>query len=103
MRLRSPHFVFLLLLVCSVQNRESLALHLMAGAVSEPASNPQQQLEIKSAAAERNRPASPHTNPGKPVQQLDPASAVAHKAAWPMRRPALASTSVSSFTSLLRA
>ena len=103
MRLRSSQFVFLLLLVCSVQTRESFALHLMAGAAFEPASTEMQPCETQSTTARQNLPAGSPTVRPVPERHLDAASVAAEKTPWSMRRPALASAAVSSFTGFLRA
>ena len=103
MRLRSPHFVFLLLLVCSVQHREEYALHLVSGAHAGPASTDQQHRAVDPADAPWNRPSIPPPDPRTPETRLDPAALRAHSTPWAMRRPALASAAVSSFTGFLRA
>lgn len=103
MRLRSPQFVFLLLLVCSVQHREKCALQLMGGAHAGLASNDQQYYDIDPAIALPNRSASLSADQPAPETRLDPAALRAHSTPWAMRRPALASAAVSSFTGFLRA
>lgn len=102
MRLRSSQFVFLLLLVCSVQSRDGYALHVVAGAVSGRTSNKSELLEVASAVVQRNSPASPRVDLPAVETRLDSASLAANSIPWPMRRPALESAGVSSFTGLLR-
>ncbi len=103
MRLRSSQFVFLLLLVCSVQNRDVIALHLGAGEVSGSSTGELQQRNVASAAAEQHLP-SPLAGDLFPREvPLDAASRAAQATPWSMRRPAMDSAAVSSFTGFLRA
>ena len=103
MRLRSSKFVFLLLLVCSVQTREEFALHLTASSVSGRAGTEAQHREAGSADLRRSLPASLPVVPSARQTRLSAASRAAHRTPWAMRRPALASVAVSSFTGFLRA
>jgi hypothetical protein len=103
MRLRSSQFVFLMLLVCSVQVREEYALHMMTGVVSGRIAGATHLRETAAAYAKPD-----HLlrrliqSPAQPTQ-LDSASAAAHRAPWTMRNPALEATALVSFTSFLRA
>ncbi len=103
MRLRSSKFVFLLLLVCSVQTREEFALHLIGSSVAKRAGTEAQHREAGSADLRRSLPASPPVDASTPETRLDAASRAAHRTPWSMRRPALASAAISSFTGFLRA
>jgi len=103
MRLRSSQFVFLMLLVCSVQIRQEYALQLMADAISGRTSTASQQRETPSKAVEASsHSALPQGNPQEALR-LAPAARSAHRVIWTMRRPASDSTAVVSFTGLLRA
>ncbi len=103
MRLRSSQFVFLLLLVCSVQGRDGYALHLTADAVSGPTSTELRHDKTTSVAAPLSFPASRPAKLPPPETRLDAASLAAHSAPWSMRCPALESAAVSSFTGFRRA
>lgn len=103
MRFRSPQFVFLLLLICAVQNRDAYTLHVVADAVSGRSSSRSELRAVESVALDRKSNASPRTALPPPETGLDAASLASHSTPWPMRRPALQSSAVSSFTSFLRA
>ena len=103
MRLRSSQFVFLLLLVCSVQIREEYASNLMADAIAGRATLAAQHREAASAPAEPSDGLNLHL--ARPAQaiRLSPAAVAAHRAVWSMARPALSTTATISHTSFLRA
>lgn len=103
MRLRSTQFVFLLLLVCSVQHREQCALHLLSSDISGQAANEPQRSTIAAAAAARPTPALQGRDPYTREIRLDAASLAAHSTVWTVRRPARESAAVSSFTGFRRA
>ena len=103
MRLRSSQFVFLLLLVCSVQSREDYALRLVAGVVSGRSSHDLQSREIDAVSAQRSLTASLPGDLPPFETRLDAASLAAESTPWTMPHPALGSAAVSSFTSFRRA
>ena len=103
MRLRSSQFVFLMLLVCSVQIRQEYALQLMADAIAGRTNAASQQRETPSKAVKASgHSALPEGDPQEALR-LAPAAQAAHRVSWTMRRPASDSTAVVSFTGLLRA
>jgi len=102
MRLRSSQFVFLLLLVCSVQTREEYALHLVTDAAAIRSRSLQQQRQTDSAGERHRSPTSSDLELPAPQTRLDPSSLAATTTPWSMRRPALQSAAVSSFTGFLR-
>ena len=102
MRLRSSQFVFLMLLLCSVQIRQEYALQLITDAISghSDASAPQREVIrnpgrafLPSAASASDRQAS---------LSLSPQAIAAERTAWTMPHPASASAAVSRYTGLLR-
>ncbi len=103
MRLRSSQFVFLLLLVCSVQLREEYASNLMAGAIAGRSTVTAQHREAASTAAEPSRRLNLHLVRPAQMVRLSPAAAAAHGIVWSMARPALAAAATFSHTSFLRA
>ena len=103
MRLRSSQFVFLLLLVCSVQHTEAYALRLILDTVPGCASNEPQHRTVNPVTGRRVCPALLLAALPAPARRLDAASRAVHTAPWSMRRPALESTAVFSFTGFLRA
>ena len=102
MRLRSSRFVFLLLLVCSVQGREEYALRLVADAVSGHTCHQQGRRDLDRPIAPRICPASLEPHSRALHTRLDAASLTAHTTPWSMRRPALEAAAVSSFTGFVR-
>ncbi len=99
MRLRSSQFVFLLLLVCSLQIREDHAARLIADAVAGRTILPAQAAEAASSPVEPiERLARP-----MPALALPPQALAAHRIAWTVRPPALESAAVISFSGFLRA
>lgn len=103
MRLRYSQFVFLLLLVCSVQNPQDYAQSPMAGPAFDRSSLESQHSETDPSVVRRSRSASMPARVSAPETSLDPASRRAHSTPWEMRRPAQASAAVASFTGFLRA
>ena len=103
MRLRSSQFVFLMLLVCSVQIQEEYALHLMAGVVSGRTAGASQLREVSSASTKSSDLLSANTEHAARPIQLDAASLAAHRIPWSMRSPALEATTLASFTGFFRA
>jgi hypothetical protein len=103
MRLRSSQFVFLLLLVCSVQIREEYASQLMAGAVSGRTALAAQHSDASSTPAEPIDRLNLHLARPDQALRLDASARAAHRVAWTVRRPILDSASVISFTGFLRA
>jgi hypothetical protein len=103
MRLRSSQFVFLLLLVCSVQIREEYASNLMADVIAGRATLAAQHREAVSATAGRSLRLNLHL--ARPAQaiRLSPAAVATRRVAWCMTRPALSTAATFSHTSFLRA
>jgi hypothetical protein len=101
MRLRSSQFVFLLLLVCSLQIREDYASQLLAQAVAgESSVSPAMQA---SAPGERSTlPSADRIRPATTIH-LTASSLAAHRTVWTVRRPASHAAAVVSFTGFLRA
>jgi hypothetical protein len=103
MRLRSSHFVFVVVLLCSVQVRDTFSLQLVNGEVSRRTNGASQRHGITALPATE---AGPHgdsiTRLAVPTR-LNPAGWTAYRVAWTMRRPAHAAAAVSNHTSLLRA
>ncbi len=102
MRLRSSQFVFLLLLVCSVQIRADYASQLLAeagygGAMAVSAA----QDSGSPASGLAARPAPERTKIAATVA-LDDAARSAHRVVWSVRQPALDSAAVVSFTGFRR-
>jgi hypothetical protein len=102
MRLRSSQFVFLMLLVCSVQIRQEYALQLITDAISGRTASPSQTGEVAARSAKPS-----HSLASQPREhiavRLAPAARAAHRTAWTMPHPASASSAVASFTGFLRA
>ena len=103
MRLRSSQFVFLLLLVCSVQIREEYASQLMADAVAGRATFASQRNEASTAPAEPIDRLNLHRSRPAQTLSLAPAARAAHRVAWTVRRALRESAAVVSFTGFLRA
>ncbi len=103
MRLRYSQFVFLLLLVCSVQNPQDYAQSPTAGPAFGRTSLESQHSETDPSVARRSRSRSLPARLSAPETSLDPASRRVHSTPWEMRRPALASAAIASFTGYLRA
>lgn len=101
MRLRSSQFVFLLLLLCSVQSAELSGPHLTGASSMRQAAR--EQRETRSAIARPRPSANQAVDPQLSEPRLDSAAKAALRRPWPMRRPALASATVSAVTGLLRA
>ncbi len=102
MRLRSSQFVFLLLLVCSVQIREEYASNLMADAIAGRATLTAQHREAVAANADTSHQWNLHLARPAQVARLSPAAVAARRIVWSMARPALATTATISHTSFLR-
>jgi hypothetical protein len=103
MRLRSSHFVFVVVLLCSVQIRDNFTLQLVNGEVSRRSNGASQRHGI---AALPTSEAGPHTGSTSHLAvptRLDPAGWTAYRVAWAMPLPASAAAAVSNHTSLLRA
>jgi hypothetical protein len=103
MRLRSSQFVFLMLLICSVQVREEYAWHLRDGAVSSRASSPAQQREAAANSARQLNRLCLELERLSPSLRLSSAAMEVERTVWTMSRPALESTAMVSHTSFLRA
>jgi len=103
MRLRSSQFVFLLLLVCSMQIREEYASQLMADAIADRATLVSQRNDASTAPAEPVDRLNLHRSRRAETISLDPSARAAHRVAWAVRRPLRESAAVVSFTGFLRA
>lgn len=102
MRLRSSHFVLLMLLVCSVQIRQEYAVQLIADAISGRTAVASQERQVAAKSAKHTHPfASQRRDTASAA--LSPAARAAHRVTWTMPYPASASTAVASFTGLHRA
>src|ERR1700761_998459 len=103
MRRRSSHFVFLVLLLCSVQLSEDFTLKLANGQVQRRASAAPLRHGIASLPAHQViAQAGADIHLTMPTQ-LDPAGWTAHRTVWTMSRPASAAASINWHTGLLRA
>jgi len=103
MRLRSSQFVFLMLLICSVQVREECSWHLADGAVTNrTAAAAAQHRATASPSARRMTRLCVELERLTPSMRLDSAAREAHQTPWTMAQPAQESASVVSFTSYLR-
>ena len=103
MRLRSTQFVFLMLVLCSVQIRQEYALQLMADAIAGRCEAPAHERKASAKVAELSHALTALAIPAHPSQSLAPRSIAAERIAWTMPHPASASTAVASHTSLIRA
>ena len=103
MRLRSSQFVFLMLLICSVQVREEYARSLRDDA---PSSRPAASSHHREEVAESARPLTPlnvHFERRNTTKSQDAAAQKASRTPWTMPPPALGSAALVSFTGFLRA
>jgi hypothetical protein len=103
MRLRPSQFVFLMLLICSVQLREEYVWHLRDGAVSSRSTSASQQREAASKSARHLTRLCLELERLTPAMSLSAAALESHRTVWTMSRPALESTAIASHTSFLRA
>jgi hypothetical protein len=103
MRLRSSHFVFLVLLLCSVQLRDGLALQVVEGAISDRSGSASQRHEASAIRARHLGPADLAGSRVDPGTTLEAASLKAHRAPWPMRQPDREAAAISSYTGFIRA
>ena len=103
MRLRSSHFVFVVVLLCSVQLKDNFTLQLVNGEISRRSNGASQRHGITalpaSAAVTHGGSTARLTVPTR----LNPAGRTASRVAWTMPLPAHAAAAVSNHTSLLRA
>jgi hypothetical protein len=102
MRLRSSHFVFVVVLLCSVQLKDNFTLQLVNGEISRRSNGASQRHSITALPVSE---AVTHVSTGHLVVSASPDSAgwTAYRAAWTMPLPAHAAAAVSNHTSLLRA
>ena len=103
MRLRSSQFVFLMLLICSVQVREEYAWRRTEGAVSSRAAGIAQSRPAAASSAEQINRLFLTLQRLAPCMSLDAASQDLPRTAWTMPSPARESAAIASFTSFLRA
>jgi hypothetical protein len=103
MRLRSSHFVFVVVLLCSVQIRDNFTLQLVNGEVSRRSSGASQRHGITALPASAAVTHGGSTTRLTVPTRLDPAGWTAYRVAWTMPLPAHAAAAVSNHTSLLRA
>lgn len=101
MRHRSSQFVFLLLLICSLQVGDSYAMNLAANAVFGNVGAAQRETTRIPRSNATPHPERTLCNPAS--LSLDSASRAAHRTPWPMAQPALQATATASNTGLLRA
>ena len=101
MRLRSSQFVFLLLLVCSVQVTEQYTLNMIAATASGSPVASQQRREVVSSAAMQHLPPILRIARSLPTG-LDSAFQATDGAPQGMQRPASEAAAVSSYTSFQR-
>jgi hypothetical protein len=103
MRLRSSQFVFLLLLICSVQVREECAWHLRDRATSSRSASALQQRDAAATSARQLNRLHLELERLTPSTSLSAEAIELHRTAWTMRAPAKRSTAIASHTSFLRA
>ncbi len=103
MRLRSSQFVFLMLLICSVQVREECAWHLRDGAISSRAASASQQRDAASTTARQLSLLHLQLERLTPAISLSSEAIELHRTVWTMRTPAQGSTAIASHTSFVRA
>ena len=103
MRLRSSHFVFVVVLLCSVQLKDNFTLQLVNGEVSRRSSAASQRRGITALPAGEAGPHGDSTGRLAIPTRLKPAGRTASRVAWTMPLPAHAAAAVSNHTSLLRA
>ena len=103
MRLRSSQFVFLMLLICSLQIREEYASQLIGGAVAGRTRIGAQKSEASSADDEVTLGRTLRAPHHPYATKLAPADTAAHSIPGPMAAPAFASTAIVSHTSFRRA
>ncbi len=102
MRLRSSQFVFLMLLICSVQVREEYVWNLREGSVSSRAAATSQREASSESSRERNR-LCVELERLNPAMGLSAAAQDVHRTVWTMANPARESAAIVSHTSFLRA
>ena len=100
MRLRSSQFVFLLLLLCSVQLRDGYTLRTLDGFISDHTGSVRERQE---QAAARQRGTSVQAAQALAHTVLISPPASTRQTPWPMPAPARAAAAVQSHTSLRRA
>jgi hypothetical protein len=103
MRLRSSQFVFLVLLICSVQVREECAWHLRDRATSSRSASAAQQRDAASTTARQLSKLHLELERLTPTTRLTPEAEELHRAVWTMPSPAQGSTAIARHTSFLRA
>ena len=103
MRLRSTQFVFLMLVLCSVQIRQEYALQLMADAIAGHSQTPAHERKTAAKVTELTHALTALAIPAHPSLSLAPQSIAAERTPWTMPHPASASAAISSYTGLLRA
>jgi hypothetical protein len=103
MRLRSSHFVFVVVLLCSVQLKDDFTLQLVNGEISRRSNGASQRRGITALPAGEAVALGGSTGHIAVPTRLDSAGWTAYRVVWTMRRPAHAATAVSNHTSLLRA
>ena len=102
MRLRSSQFVFLMLLLCSVQIRQEYALQLITDAISGHSDAPAPQREVIRNPGQAFLPSASVVSDRQGSLGLPPQAIAAESVNWAMPHPAFASAAVSSYTGLLR-
>jgi len=102
MRHRSSQFVFMLLLICSLQVGDGYAMNLAASAVFGYAGSGSQYEDARNIRTNVT-PQPELTLRNAESLSLDAASRAAHRTPWPMAQPALQATATASNTALLRA
>jgi hypothetical protein len=103
MRLRSSQFVFLMLLICSVQVREECAWHLRDGAVSSRSASALQQRDAAASSARQLNRLHLELERLMPSTSLSAEAMELRRTVWTMRNPAQDSAAIASHTSFLRA
>jgi hypothetical protein len=103
MRLRSSHFVFVVVLLCSVQIRDNFTLQFVNGEVSRRSNGASQRHGITALPAAEVGPHGDSSSHLTVVTRLDPAGWTAYRVAWTMPLPAHAAAAITNHTSLLHA
>jgi hypothetical protein len=102
MRLRSSQFVFLMLLICSVQVREDYAWHLREGVASSRSAIVSQQRDAVAKCASKLNRLCLELERLTPSMRLSASAFRLHRTAWTMTSPELVSSEIANHTGLLR-
>ncbi|SNT01029.1 hypothetical protein SAMN05421770_103446 [Granulicella rosea] len=103
MRLRSSQFVFLVVLLCSVQFGGDCTLHLLADAVCDRTWIAASRGETQSASITQDNRQTLGAHAARQPEELTAESLSVHRSVWTMRSPASDAAAIAHRTGLLRA